>query len=97
MIIRIQSAARADAARAADWYASCRSRLALEFLLELDAALDRAALAPAAYPLTTSGARRVLVRRFPYAVYFLAGPEWIEVVAVLHQHRAPGEPGSRHR
>jgi plasmid stabilization system protein ParE len=28
-----------------------------------------------------------LMRRFPYAVYFLADSEAVRVVAVLHQHR----------
>jgi len=34
-------------------------------------------------------ARRALLRRFPYAIYFVAGEELIAVIAVLHQHRRP--------
>jgi hypothetical protein len=30
---------------------------------------------------------RVLVRRFPFAVYFLCDTSVVEVFAVLHQHR----------
>lgn len=34
-------------------------------------------------------ARRVLLRSFPYAAYFVITAGRLEVVAVLHQHRAP--------
>jgi plasmid stabilization system protein ParE len=40
--------------------------------------------------------RRVLVRRFPYAVFFVEeGDEMIEVLAVLHQASAPARWKSR--
>ena len=34
-------------------------------------------------------ARRVLLRRFPYAVYFVDEGEFIEVFAILHQQQEP--------
>jgi len=40
------------------------------FLLELDAAIEKAAEVPLAYSMILREVRRVLVRRFPYAVYF---------------------------
>lgn len=93
--IKIQPVAARDAEEAAIWYESQQSGLGVEFVLELDAAIDRAAEAPENYEELYFGMRRVLVRRFPYSVYFLFGSETVEVIAVLHQHQAPSSWQSR--
>jgi plasmid stabilization system protein ParE len=36
-----------------------------------------------------------LMRRFPYAVYFLSVRDTVDIVAVLHQHRDPAAGRSR--
>ena len=69
--IRIQPASATEAAEAADWYEDQQSGLGIAFVLELDAAIERAAESPEAYEVQYRGARRVLMRRFPYSVYFL--------------------------
>lgn len=83
--LQIQSEASADASKAAAWYESQRSGLGIEFVLELDAALARAADTPESYAKRYRNARRVLLRRFPYAIYFLHEGDVVEVLAVLHQ------------
>ena len=85
--IVIRRAAAADARSAAAWYEAERAGLGLQFLFELDAAIARAANNPLSYEFRFKNFRRVLMRRFPYAVYFLADSEAVRVVAVLHQHR----------
>jgi plasmid stabilization system protein ParE len=87
--INVQPQAQADAQEAAAWYEAQRPGLGIEFILEVDAALERAAESPVAYARQHHEARRVLLRRFPYAVYFVHDGEVVEVFAVLHQHRAP--------
>jgi hypothetical protein len=47
--VRIQSSAEAEAAQAAEWYESQQPGLGIEFLLELDAAIERATETPLAY------------------------------------------------
>jgi plasmid stabilization system protein ParE len=37
-----------------------------------------------------AGLRRILLRRFPYAVYFAVEGEVVTVVTVLHVSRHPG-------
>jgi hypothetical protein len=49
--IRIQPRARAEAEQAAAWYEEQRPGLGIEFVLELDAAIERAEASP---PLDTS-------------------------------------------
>jgi plasmid stabilization system protein ParE len=86
--VNIQPRAEAEADQATVWYETQQPGLGIEFLLELDAAIERAAEAPLAYASLFLEARRVLLRRFPFAVYFLYENEVVEVFAVLHQQRA---------
>ena len=51
-------------------------------------AIERAAESPLAYARVCLDARRVLMRRFPFAVYFLYEDDVVEVFAILHQRRA---------
>jgi plasmid stabilization system protein ParE len=93
--IKIQPAAALDAEEAANWYEAQQLGLGIQFLLELDAAIDRAAETAEGYEELYLGARRVLMRRFPYSVYFLYESMTIEVFAVLHQHQSPSTWQSR--
>ena len=93
--VNIQPSAEAEADEAAAWYEAQQPGLGIEFILELDAAIERAAETPLAYERIFREVRRVLLRRFPYAVYFIFEREFIEVFAVLHQQRAPSRWQSR--
>jgi len=85
--VNVQPRAEAEADEAAAWYEAEQPGLGIEFLFELDAAIERAAESPLAYARVFMDARRVLTRRFPFAVYFLYGGEVVEVFAILHQRR----------
>lgn len=87
--LHVQPQATNDARQAARWYERQRRGLAAEFLLELDAALERVATDPGLYQVQYHQVRRILLRRFPYAAYFLLADDAIEVLAVLHQQRDP--------
>ena len=86
--VKIQPRAEAEADEAAAWYEAEQPGLGIEFLLELDAAIERAAENPLAYAPVFLEARRVLTRRFPFAVYFVYDGDVMEVFAILHQQRA---------
>lgn len=86
--VNIQARAAAEADEAAAWYEAEQPGLGIEFLLELDAAIERAAETPLAYAAVFMDARRVLTRRFPFAVYFIHENDFAEVFAILHQQRA---------
>lgn len=83
--VNIQPAARSDAEIAAEWYEIQQSGLGIEFILEVDAAIERAAENPEMYAKLFLEARRVLVRRFPYAIYFIHQNDGIEIFGILHQ------------
>jgi plasmid stabilization system protein ParE len=44
---------------------------------------------PLAHPRVHGEARRALVRRFPYAIYFRAMSDEVVVLAVMHGRRFP--------
>jgi plasmid stabilization system protein ParE len=91
----IQPRASADAVNASAWYERQKPDLGIEFILELDAAIEQAVETPEAYARQYRNARRVLLRRFPYAVYFVFEGDTIEIFAVLHQHQDPTSWQSR--
>lgn len=80
-----------DIEAAFTWYENERVGLGLEFLDELRAAYGRIATGPLNYQDLRSGIRRALLRRFPYAVYFVLHERKVVVVAVLHASRGPAE------
>jgi len=88
MDVIVRPSAEADVREAAFWYEAKREGLGAEFVLELDALYDRIAQHPLQFPEIGEGARRAVLRRFPYAVYFVADDAPV-VLAVLHQHRKP--------
>ena len=84
----VRRGAQTDVREAALWYESRRPGLGSEFTLQFDALVERIAQRPLQFPEIGSGVRRALVRRFPYAVYFIVAVSPV-VIAVLHQHRHP--------
>ena len=52
--------------------------------------MSRIAEAPLRYPVAEHGTRRLVLRRFPYNVFYRVGTEEIVIVAVAHQKRHPG-------
>ena len=56
---------------------------------EIDAALQRIAAHPKLYQIVAGEARRAVLRRFPFSVYYREVSDWVEIVAVVHQARDP--------
>jgi toxin ParE1/3/4 len=84
----VRPEAQADIREAALWYESRRSGLGSEFTLRFDVLVERIAQNPLQFPEIGSGVRRALLRRFPYAIYFVVAACPV-VIAVLHQRRHP--------
>lgn len=94
-VVRIHVAAAEEAAEAAAWYEKERPGLGSEFAQAIDAALDL--LEEDIIPLTSmpgltaaQDVKRLLLRRFPYAVVVRERGNEILVVAVAHHARRPG-------
>jgi toxin ParE1/3/4 len=86
--VRLRPEAEVDIAEARNWYEQQRPGLGADFLNQLESLLVRMARSPRQFPKAHGELRRALVRRFPYAVYFLPEHDGIVVFAVLHQRRS---------
>ncbi|HEY2732022.1 MAG TPA: type II toxin-antitoxin system RelE/ParE family toxin [Polyangia bacterium] len=87
--LTVRPAAEGDLADAQTWYSSQDGVLADEFVDELRATLRRVREMPLQFP-EVGGARRALLHRFSYTVYFvLPDDAHAIVVAILHQSRTP--------
>jgi plasmid stabilization system protein ParE len=85
----IRPAAEADIADAQAWYTERDAALSDRFVDELRGTLRRVREMPRQFP-EVGGARRALLHRFSYALYFvLPDDEHAIVIAILHQSRAP--------
>jgi plasmid stabilization system protein ParE len=89
MVIRFTPDADAELAESRQWYAHQRADLDLEFMECIDEALLRIVRNPELYPIVYRTLRRVVVRRFPFAVFYEASAAEVQVVAVFHSRRDP--------
>ena len=80
--------ASVDIEEAARWYENQLTGLGIEFVLEVDFAFEKIQNNPKFYLQSYRSVRRALLRRFPYAIYFLANNSRIHIIAVLHQVRS---------
>jgi len=76
-----------DVTEAVRWYEGQRLALGREFLAELERVLLMLAAHPLAGPMVVAHTRRVLLRRFPYALYYSARGGSIHIRACLHHRR----------
>lgn len=82
----VRRRAEVQATQARDWYESQLVGLGRRFVEELDLAVRKAHENPLHYQAVHHKIRRVLFRRFPYAVFFIEEPERVVVLAILHQY-----------
>ena len=85
----VQPEAEADLTDAFRWYEARRAELGHEFLDEVSHAFTRVSEQPLRYAVVHRETRRVLLRRFPYAVFYVTQSDRVFVLAVLHQRRSP--------
>jgi plasmid stabilization system protein ParE len=91
----ISALAEEDLDGAFVWYETQRESLGHAFLDAAEATFARIRRTPEQFPIVEREVRRALVRRFPYAVYFLATPDSVDVLACVHVRRHPRRWQSR--
>ena len=91
----IRSKAEAELVDAFNWYENQVSGLGSDYLNTVDAALSGIQRNPAVHPIVHGKVRRCLVRRFPYAIFYLIEPTKIIVLAVFHVRQNPTDWNER--
>jgi plasmid stabilization system protein ParE len=66
-----------------------RADLGLRFEAQVNTIFARVLENPFQFPAINEGARRALVRDFPYGVFFTVEEDLVTVLAILHLHRHP--------
>lgn len=74
---------------AIEWYETREPGLGLDFATQVHAAVQRALAFPFAWQEMGGDIRRALVHCFPYGVLYVAEPDRLLIVAVMHLHRHP--------
>jgi plasmid stabilization system protein ParE len=85
----VRPAAEADIGEAALWYESRSLGLGAEFLRAVDVCFAEIQRNPERFPQIYKTGRKALLRRFPYAMYFVSTAAAIRVVACMHVKRDP--------
>lgn len=85
----IRREAKRDLQEARTWYRTISRELANDFIRRVDDAIALAQERPLAFQPAHRTFRRVLLHRFPYALFYHVDETRIIVVAVLHQARDP--------
>ena len=89
-LLLVRPEADQDLAVARDWYDQKRAGLGGEFLDEMTAAMRQLAHDPERARLYHRNFRRVLLRRFPYKIFYQIIGERIVVFRVLHSKQEHG-------
>lgn len=88
-VVNISSAAQSDLEKIQAWYWSIHPNLGDDFILSARDAIAHIQSHPAAYPLIHKAFRRIMIRRFPYGIFFRIEGDIIKVSGVLHTSRSP--------
>ena len=89
-VVEFEPAAQAEIAEAFEWYEEKSYGLGGDFLRVVAAATEQLSRKPETFPPNPSGFRRMLLRRFPYALHFeLLDSRTVSVLACLHHRRNP--------
>jgi plasmid stabilization system protein ParE len=87
--LNVASEAEIEIFEAALRYERERAGLGFRFETEVNTVFARLLENPFQFPEIEAGARRALVRDFPYSVFFATEGDLVTVLAVLHLHRHP--------
>lgn len=89
--VRLDPAAAREIRAAVRWYEARDPAAATRFALAIDHAITAARIGMlglvVAQPALAVPVHRILVRRFPYAIYYLSLDRAVRVLALAHQRR----------
>ena len=88
--LQIHPAALAELKSAVAWYRERSHIAALNFVAELDRAVDLVIASPDRWPSGEHGTRKFVLQRYPFAVIYREKEIAVQVLAIAHGRRRPG-------
>jgi toxin ParE1/3/4 len=88
--LEIHPAALEELNAAVAWYLERSESAAVDFVNEVDRAMDLVLASPLRWPKADYETRRFVLQRFPFAVIYRATERAVQVLAIAHGHRHPG-------
>ncbi len=88
-VLRVEPEAEAELEEAITWYELRRRGLGLEFARVVRAGFSALERTPDLGPAVRGPIRQLVLRRFPYSLYYVLEPEMISILAVFHARRDP--------
>ena len=85
----VRPEAQTNITEAALWYEQRELGLGNRFTAETRQALKTISKMPFRFPLVRNGVRRLLLKHFPYSVYFLPENDTVVILADLHHIGSP--------
>lgn len=82
--------ALAEFEAASDFYSERQIGLEVRFIDAVESAIRRICDSPERWSVFDGEIRRILVHVFPYAVLYVAEPDCIYIIAIMHCSRQPG-------
>ena len=89
MLVRFHPEADIELHEAVEQYAQQKLGLDTEFMPCVDETISRIKRNPEMFPIALRNARKAMVKRFPYTIYYEIGDEEIMILAVFHAKRDP--------
>jgi toxin ParE1/3/4 len=86
----LHPAALAELKSAVAWYLERNETAALNFVAEVDRAVDLVIASPERWPRGERGTRKFVLQRFPFAIVYREKKSVVQVLAIAHGHRLPG-------
>jgi plasmid stabilization system protein ParE len=72
-----------------NWYEDQSVGLGMDFLLAVQASIDRISANPYAYQIVHRKKRRAVLRTYPHSIYFVISENEIAITACVHHKRDP--------
>jgi toxin ParE1/3/4 len=91
----IRPEAEYDVEEAYRWYEDHRPGLGSDFILCVEEGLAKILRDPEMYQVVHKKVRRLLIRRFPYGIFYVWDQNRVVVLAVAHVRRDPKQWESR--
>jgi len=79
----------ADARQAFLWYESKNAGLGEHFLAEVNACIELIGSNPELFEVAHNNYRRVIVRRFPYAIFYKCAEDTVTIGSIFHHSLNP--------